>query len=185
MSIETLDGRWVALQVKPKAEKIVASILGGKGYEHFLPIYASSPARARRSDSSHPLPMFPGYVFCRYRSSTTGLMVTTPGVIRIVGIGRVPAPIDDHEIAALFRIVEAGVLAEPCEFQRGDRVEISSGPFRGVFGHVVSMRGEQRLVVSVQLLHRSVSVNVDADCVQNASRAHEFGRPAWHGGPRS
>jgi transcription termination/antitermination protein NusG len=166
MSIETLDGKWVALQVKPKAEKIVASILGGKGYEHFLPMYTRRPARIRRGDSPHPLPMFPGYVFCRYRCSTNGLMVTTPGVVRIVGIGRTPAPIDDQEISALFKIVEAGLPVEPCEFQRGDRVEIVSGPFQGVLGQVMSMRGEHRLVVSVELLQRSVSVNIDADCVQ-------------------
>jgi transcriptional antiterminator NusG len=169
MAFETLDGKWVALQVKPKAEKVVASVLAGKGYEHFLPLYTRSARKLRGSASSHPTPMFPGYVFCRYRVQTTGLMVTTPGVIRIVGSGRMPTPVEDQEIASLLRLVELGAGAEPCEFQPGDRVEIVSGPFRGVFGRVVSLRGEHRLVVSVELLQRSVSVTLDSDCIESAA----------------
>jgi transcription antitermination factor NusG len=85
---------WFALRVKSRSEKIVSTIARNKGFEEFLPLYQS---RRRWSDrfKSVDVPLFPGYVFCRVDPEFRLPLLTIPGVLSFVGIGKVPAPIDD------------------------------------------------------------------------------------------
>src|SRR5271170_5128416 len=91
---------WFAVCVKSRSEKSVAAIARYNGFEQFLPLYRS---RRRWSDrvKSVPLPLFPGYVFCRVEPVCRLQLLTIPGVQRIVGAGRTPLPVSDTEIAAL------------------------------------------------------------------------------------
>jgi transcription antitermination factor NusG len=153
---------WYAVYVRSHAERSVVRHLAEKGYEPFLPMYVE---RRRWADRTRDIeaPLFPGYVFCRVTSAANGLIMTTPGVVRIVGAGSVPVPIDDEEIEALRRIAASGATTEPWPFLHvGDRVEIESGPLAGVQGVLVRVANGNRLVVSVTLLQRSVSVEIDA-----------------------
>jgi transcription antitermination factor NusG len=157
---------WFALRVKSRSEKIVATLARHKGFEEFLPLYQS---RRRWSDrvKSVELPLFPGYVFCRANPEARLPILTIPGVMSFVGIGRVPAPIDDAEIAAIQRAIGAGLLAEPYPFlEIGHRVRVAEGPLRGMEGFLVDVRKEQRIVVSVTLLKRSVAVEIDRHWVR-------------------
>ncbi len=152
---------WYALQVRPRFEKVIASTLLGKGYEGFLPLYRH---RSRWSDRMKEvqLPLFPGYLFCRLDLNKRLPVLVTPGVMHIVGIGRTPHPVDEEEIAALQSIVVSGLQAEPRSYLNiGERVRIEIGPLAGTEGILVSLKGSNRLVVSVSLLQRSVSVEVD------------------------
>jgi transcription antitermination factor NusG len=157
---------WFALRVKSRSEKIVATIARNKGFEEFLPLYQS---RRRWSDrfKSVELPLFPGYVFCRLNPEFRLPLLTIPGVLGFVGIGRVPAPIDDAEIAAIQTAVGAGLLAEPYPFlEVGQRVRVAEGPLAGLEGLLVEVRKQQRIAVSVSLLKRSVAVEIDRHWVR-------------------
>jgi transcription antitermination factor NusG len=156
---------WYALQVRPRFEKMVASALVTKGFELFLPLYRH---RSRWSDriKEVDLPLFSGYLFCRIDLNHRLPILITPGVTQIVGIGRAPRPVDEEEIAALKAIVLSGLQAEPRSYLNiGQRVRIEIGPLAGVEGILTALKGSARLVVSVTLLQRSVSVEIDESWV--------------------
>ncbi|MGH9717551.1 MAG: transcription termination/antitermination protein NusG [Candidatus Acidiferrales bacterium] len=157
---------WFALQVRTRHEVGVASFLNGKGYEPFVPLYQSRRCWSDRIKMVEA-PLFPGYLFCRFDINNRLPILTTPGVIQVVGFNRTPIPIEDTEIDAIQSLVASGFPSQPWPFlQAGDRVQIDSGPLRGLEGLLVELRGSHRLVVSVSLLQRSVAVEIDSALVK-------------------
>jgi transcription antitermination factor NusG len=157
---------WFALQVRYQSERLTSQVLREKGYEEFVPYY-----RARRQWSDRirelELPLFPGYVFCRFDAKNWLPIKTTPGVVSIVGIGNVPAEIEDTEMDAVRAAAGGENGAEPWPFLReGQRVRVCAGSMRGYEGILVSVKSQSRLVLSVSLLQRSVAVQMDRDCVE-------------------
>jgi transcription antitermination factor NusG len=175
---------WYALQVKPRFEKIVTTQLEQKGYETLLPTFVSKRKWSDRVKTLS-LPMFPGYLFCRFDVDARLPSVITPGVMMILGSGRSPVPVNESEIEAIRHVMESGVQAAPCPFvEVGEVVRVESGPLEGLTGIVLRIRGTERLVVSVSLLLRSVAVEIDRSSlkplprVQNLTpdnRIHDFG----------
>jgi transcription antitermination factor NusG len=162
---------WFALRVKPRHEKSASAALQARGYEEFVPLQRAVRQWSDRQKALD-LPLFPGYVFCRFRPGERAPILGTPGVRSIVGFGRSPAPVDEQEIAALRRIAEAGLPAEPWKYLReGERVVIAEGPLAGVEGVLLSLKNERRLVVSVTLLQRSVAIEIAGDSVRIAPGA--------------
>jgi transcription antitermination factor NusG len=160
-----VEVRWFAIRVRPRFEKLVSDALRSKDYTEFLPVFR---ARRRWSDrfTTVELPLFPGYTFCRFNPERRLPILTTPGVMHVVGLGRVPIPVDDGEIAAVRAIVDSGLTAQPWPFLKsGDRVMLAEGPLRGVEGILVSA-DTNRLVVNVTLLQRSIAVQIDRDWVR-------------------
>jgi len=152
---------WFAVRVKSRAEKVVAMMARNKGFEEFLPLYQSRRQWSDRTKSVE-MPLFPGYVFCRLNAERRLPVLTIPGVLHFVGIGKTPMPVDEHEIAAIRKAVESGLAAEPWPFlQVGQRVRLDRGPLAGVEGILVEAQKQQRLVVSVTLLQRSVAVGIE------------------------
>jgi transcription antitermination factor NusG len=161
-----LARQWFAIRVKSRCEKIVAAMAQNRGFEEFLPLYH---CRHRWSDrvKSVELPLFPGYIFCRLNPEYRLSLLTIPGVLHLVGIGKIPVPIDDAEIAALQSTVRSGLSAEPWSFlEVGQRVRLEDGPLVGLEGILVEAHQEQRLVVSVTLLQRSVAVAIERHWVR-------------------
>jgi len=166
---------WFALRVKSRREKLVASIAHNKGFEEFLPLYQS---RRRWSDryKSVELPLFPGYVFCRLNPQDRVPLLTIPGVLHFVGIGRIPIPIDPAEIGAVQAAIRSGLGTEPCPFLAvGQHVRLEAGPLAGMEGLLVEVRKQHRLVVSLSLLQRSVAVQIDRDWARPLLPA----KPQW------
>jgi transcription antitermination factor NusG len=168
---------WYAIRVQSRFEAVASAILRGKGYEEYLPVYRS---RRRWSDrvKQIDLPLFPGYFFCRLDVCGRLLPVlTTPGVIAIVGVGKTPIPVAEDEIDAIQAVLRSGLAAQPWPFLNvGEKVLIERGPFAGVEGIVLTTERKYRLVVSVAILQRSVAVEIDRD----------WARPILEGtGPRS
>src|SRR6266480_4092556 len=133
MNLYAFDGRWFALQVRCGWEQRCAQALHNKGYEEFLPTSRAErfPNRERvRAHQGSGL-LFPGYLFCRLRRDVTSPVVTTPGVIRIVGFGGAPAPISDAEISNIKSLLDLGrpPAAHPY-IGVGQKVRIITGPFR-------------------------------------------------------
>jgi transcription antitermination factor NusG len=152
---------WFALRVRSRHESTAATILGGKGYELFLPRYKSRRAWSDRIKEIQ-LPLFPGYVFCRFDPQHRLPVLTTPGIVSVVGIGKMPVPIDDAEIAAIQATVQSGLPSRPWPFlQVGQKVRVESGPLSGLEGILLDLKRQHRLVMSVTLLQRSVAVEVD------------------------
>jgi transcription antitermination factor NusG len=171
---------WFALSAKRNHEKCVAEMLRGKGYEEFVPTYR---IRRRWSDryKELELPLFPGYVFCRFDPARRLPILTTPGVVLIVGNGRVPVPVEDAEIEALRAVVASNLRVEPWPYLRvGERVVIESGSLAGLEGILQEVRKSCRIVVSVELLQRSVAVEVDRCRVRPAGT--EVHRAVMHAG---
>src|SRR5262245_44086105 len=135
----------------------VSSILRAKGYEEFLPTRKVTKRRVAYQET-----LFPGYLFLRVTPRACGLIVTTPGVIRIVEFGGKPAPIDPEEIRSAQLIVNSGAPVYPAQgLELGDKVFIEQGPLQGAVGIVTSFRARQRLVVSITMMMRSVAAEVD------------------------
>jgi transcriptional antiterminator NusG len=152
---------WYALHVRPRFENYVQTNLVHKGYEAFSPTYVS---RRRWSDRTKAitLPLFPSYVFCRFDVHSRLPILTTPGVNFVVGMGRSPISVDPQEITAVRNVLDSGVATRPWPYLKaGELVRIETGPLEGLTGIVVRTKGSQRLVISVSLLMRSVSVEID------------------------
>jgi transcription antitermination factor NusG len=165
MAIEGSSHKWFALQVRTRWESSTALLLDGKGFEAFLPTY-----KARRRWSGRlkevTAPLFPGYVFCRFDVHNRLPILVTPGVIAIVGRGKVPLPVDESEISAIQAVVSPGLRPEPWPFlEVGQRVRIETEPLRGLEGILLSIKGGSRIVLSVSLLRRSVALEIDRSCV--------------------
>jgi len=147
--------------VKSRCEKVVANIAQNKGFEWFLPLYKSHHRWTDRLKVVE-LPLFPGYVFCRLNPQYRLPLLTIPGVLHFTGNGKVPVPIEDAEIAAIRAAVHSGLATEPCAFlEVGQRVRLEGGPLTGMEGILVETCNQQRLVVSVTLLKRSVAVAIE------------------------
>jgi len=164
MDLNEKNHPWFAVQVRARYEKIVAHILENKGFEHLLPLYTVQRQRSDRTVGLQ-LPLFPGYLFCRLDLNSRLLpLFTTPGVVRLLGTGATPVPVDDSEIDALRTILKSGRAPRPWPMPKeGERVRIGAGPLRGVEGVLVSQKRNSRLIVSVTLLQRAVAVEVDPD----------------------
>lgn len=161
MNPKTNGFRWYALQVRGRWENTTATLLSGRGYRTFLPTCRA----ARRSyGNSNELvaPLFPGYVFCQFDVQNRLPVLVTPGVLSVVGRGRIPIPVEDSEINAIQRVVSSGLRTEPWPYlEVGQYVRIQDGPLSGLEGILTSFRGSRRLVVSVSLLCRSVALEID------------------------
>jgi len=163
---------WFALQVRTRHESGVANYLHGQGYESFLPLYK---CRRRWSDRVKEVqtPLFPGYLFCRFDPRDRLPVMKTPGVMQIVGVNRVPVPVDEVEISAIQTLVMSGIPNQPWPFlQVGERVRIESGSLCGFEGILMDFKGTHRLVLSITLLQRSVSVEIDSAFVSSASASN-------------
>jgi transcription antitermination factor NusG len=163
---------WYALQIRAGLEKTASAGLRGKGYEEFLPLYL---ARRRWSDRVREVevPLFPGYLFCRFDPFDRLVPVlTTPGVICTVSAGRTPIAVAEAEIEAVRRVVHSGLAAEPWPFlSAGCLVAIERGPLAGLEGVLTKFAGGHRLVVSVNLLQRAVAVQIDGACARCISKS--------------
>ena len=156
------DPSWFAIHVKSTHEKRVTSLLEYQAYECFLPLYSS---RRRWSDRIKLMefPLFPGYVFSRFRAFDRLAILKTPSVIGVVSIGSTPAPIDDREIAAIHRVVASGFGLSPHSFvQIGQHGSDNSGSLYGLEGIIADVRKRDQLIVSVTMLQRSVAVEIDS-----------------------
>lgn len=156
---------WYAVQTRPKHEKSVSGFLEGKGYEQLLPLYQSWHRHSGRLQGVL-LPLFRSYLFCRFDPLRRLPILMTPGVQTIVGRGREPESIPALEIARIQAACVSGLQVTPWPYlECGDRVRVECGPLQGVEGVFVEEKNSCRLVVSVEILRRSVAVEVDRDWV--------------------
>ena len=154
--------RWYACCTRARHEKFVAKQLQGLGVDHFLPLYRSL-RRWKDRRKMIDLALFPGYVFVKIPLHIRTLVLGIPGMVRFVSFHGNPAPLSEHEIETLRGGLEQQVYAEPHPYLRvGRLVRVEHGPLAGVQGFLVRKKDRFRLVISLDLIQRSISAEVDA-----------------------
>ena len=160
------DFPWYVIRLRSNFEKIASQVFEDRGYTTFLPLYRT---RRRWSDRVKEIdaPLFPGYMFCKFDPQHRLPIVTSPGVISILESGSGPIPVPESDIAAVQTMLKSGLPVGPWPFlQQGQPVLVERGPLKGVEGLIVKLKDNFRLVVSVSLLQRSVSAEIDREWVR-------------------
>jgi len=120
------------------------------------------------------MPLFPGYVFVRMALVDRSRVLQVPSVVRLVGFIGHLSPLPDEEIEGMKKGLVGGVRAEPHPFLTvGRRVRIKSGPLVGRQGILLRRKGILRVVLSIDLIMRSIAVDMDVADVE----------PVVHRGP--
>lgn len=178
LPIETVG--WYALRVRGRFERLAARSLKAKGYEEYLPFH-NVASRWADHVKSLEVPLFPGYMFCRFDCRYRLPILVTPGVLSVVGIGGYPALIKDSVIGSIKQAVASGL---PCEslssIPLGEPVLINRGPLAGLSGTLVRLSSNLRLILALPMLQRSLSVEIDSDCVEQVRTATPVVRSVSH-----
>ncbi len=156
------SGEWYAVQVAPRHEKKVTAALKEKQLSSFLPLVTEVHYWSDRKQKVE-MPLFAGYTFVRLSRMTDERVkvLRSHGVMRLVGKEYVGTPISSKEIRDIWTLVKSPHKIEPYPFLSiGDRVRISNGSLAGVEGILIGKASDTRLVVSVNLLQRSLVASI-------------------------
>jgi transcription termination/antitermination protein NusG len=170
---------WFALVTRPRHEKVVSEALNSKGLKTFLPLVQRRHQYGRRS-RAFDVPLFPGYLFCRFNVLHRLPVIMTPGIVRIVGAGPDPIPVSEVELASLQIAMRERIPVHPHAFlHEGARVAVTDGPLAGLEGIVVKEKDPVRIVISIGLLQRSVLLEIAADrvgapCSNSDSKCYDY-----------
>ena len=169
---------WFVLRVKSNFERAVERSLVSRGFEAYLPTYETrSWVYDRMKEREKPL--FPGYVFCRLDEWKRQPVVTVPGVVHIVGMGRTLLPVDELEMKAVRTLIQSGLSASPWPFLKvGQKMLIEKGPLAGIEGNLIAFRSGYRLVLSISLLQRSIVAEIEGDLARPLSPSYSTRRGA-------
>jgi len=157
---------WFAVYTKSRHEKKVNWSLGEKNVETFLPL-KETLVRWKDRVKRIFVPLFPGYLFVRIDPFDRLGVLTTKGVVCILGSKGEPVPVPLCEIEATKKLLGSGLKFKPFPFEfEGKEVVITNGPLEGAKGRVLHTKGVCNLILSVNLIRRSVSVEIDVNDVE-------------------
>ena len=161
MDLQQEHKKWIAVYTKPRHEKKVENELLKKGFEVYLPILKE---RRKWSDRKKwvEFTMFRFYVFVRTKIKNTLFVLQTPGVVKVIKFGGEVAIVQNKSIEAIKLMIEGGYNPEPLDyFVKGDPVEVNDGPLKGLVGEVIRLDKNDRLVVRVDAIQHSVSIQIN------------------------
>jgi transcription antitermination factor NusG len=163
------DASWYALYTRHQHEKMVDQVLTNKGFNTFLPLYATIHNWKDRTKAL-TLPLFPCYVFLKGGIDRRLHILTTPGIYGLVSSAGQPAVIPDTEIEAIRRVVESGARVEAHPYLKcGNWVRVKCGPLIGIEGILVRKKNISRLVLSVEILGTAAAIEVAAFQVEEVN----------------
>ncbi len=157
---------WYALHTRSRHEKVVDDLLRRKNIETFLPLRT---IRRKWSDRIKEIqePLFKGYTFVHAQLIHKLEILQTKGVVRFVGFGRFPSVVSETQLLSIRRFMEEDIQIDPFPYlQEGKRVVIKNGRFRGVEGFLVCKKSKYRLVISLDLISQSASIEIDSASVE-------------------
>lgn len=156
---------WYATYTHARHEKKIAQQLEERGIEHFLPVYRSVRRwKDRRKELD--LVLFPGYVFVRLSTAERLRVLQLPGVVGFVSFNGQPAAVPGADIEALRNALIQGVRAEHHPYLNvGQRVKVADGPLAGAQGILLRTKTNCRVVISIDAIMRSVSVEINEEDV--------------------
>ncbi|MBI4560978.1 MAG: UpxY family transcription antiterminator [Candidatus Rokubacteria bacterium] len=157
--------RWYACRTRARAEKQVDRLFGQARLECYLPLVEHVRQWADRKKRVG-FPLFPGYVFAHFTLSKIHDILRTPGVVTIVRVNGYPTPIQEEELESIRRLVDGvnstGLMPAPSDYlEVGQEVVVVDGPFRGMRGVLVEVRGTARVTVRLSAIRQAVSVEMD------------------------
>lgn len=158
-------GPWAVLQVNTNQEKRVAHHLEVRCVEHYLPLYSE---RSRWSDRTVQLerPLFPGYLFVRYCSDVRLPIISTPGVLKLLGNGET-GKVSAEEIERIREALANGYVLRPNQgLNVGTRVRMRVGLFAGIVGTVTQVRRKCSVVIALSNCIQSFSLEADLDDIE-------------------
>jgi transcription antitermination factor NusG len=171
LAVNCLQKRWYAAHTRANHEKRVAEQLGLREVEHFLPLYQSIRKWADRRKRLE-VPLFSGYIFVRLPLQERLRVLEIPSVARLVGFDNIPAPLPDDEMEAMRNGLTGQLRAVPHPYLKvGRHVRIVRGPLENREGILLRNKGDFRVVLSVDLIMRSVAVEVAAEDVAPVSES--------------
>lgn len=163
------EPRWYAAYTRSRHEKAVSDHLAERSIETFLPLYQTI-RQWRNGRHRVELPLFPGYAFVRIALRDRLEVLKVPGVVELVGFSGMPAALEGEEIERLRKALAGGVKAKPHPYLTvGRRVRITAGPLIGREGILLRRKGETRVVLSIELIRRSILVDVELDALEPLS----------------
>ena len=161
--------RWFATYVNTRHEKQIALQLERRGIEAFLPLYLSVRRwKDRRKELS--LPLFPSYVFVNIAIKDRLQVQRVPGIVQFVSFQGMPAAVPECDIEALRHGLSGNIAVEPHPFLKvGRRVRVHSGAMAGFEGILIRKKDKYRVVITIELIQRSVAMEVDEADLEPAS----------------
>lgn len=166
--VDYFEPKWYAVWTRSRHEKTVSEQFCRREIETFLPLYATI-RRWKNGDHRVELPLFPGYTFVRIALRDRLKVLKVSGVVRLLEFNGTPAPLDEEEVDSLRRAVAAGVKAVPHPYLTiGRRVRITAGPLAGREGILARRKGAVRVVLSIDMIQRSILVDADAGALEPA-----------------
>jgi transcription antitermination factor NusG len=164
--------RWFAAYTNSCQEKRVSQQCQVRDIESFLPVYRSTRRWKNGCTVNVEKPLFPGYVFVKVKEAHRIRVLELPGVVSIVGAARQPTPLPDTDIEALRNGVHLS-NAEPHRYlEVGEKAKIRSGPFQGMTGILFQKRNTSRVVITLDLIMKSISVEVSREDLEIVG--HEY-----------
>jgi len=163
---------WFAAWTRSRQEKVAAAMLGTLGVQHFLPLKSELRQWSDRKQTVS-VPLFSGYIFVRMNptSDTRLKVLKAPGIAGFVGNATGPLPIPDQQIDDIRRVltqrVECTVLSL---LQEGDRVRVIQGPLAGIEGRLLQSNSATRLLISVEMIHKTLAMRILRQDVELISR---------------
>ncbi len=161
MITENNTQKWIAVYTRPRHEKAVSNELQKKGYEVYLPLLKE---RRKWSDRKKwiEFPLFKSYLFVRTDIKNSLFVIQTYGVIKIIKFGEKISIVQDEIINSIRLMIEGGYKPEPLDyFIKGDPVIVKEGPLKGLLGEVVRIDNNERLIVRVDVIQHSLSIQIE------------------------
>jgi transcription termination/antitermination protein NusG len=153
---------WYAVRTRSRHEKAGAEMLSNLNIQHYLPLTLELRQWSDRRQRIE-VPLFSGYLFVRISmlNSTRLQVLKVPGIVAFVGNQGGPLPIPDIQIASVQTVLQAGVecSVDPL-LKQGDRVRVTKGALAGIEGTLIRANSTDRLLISIEMIHQSLSINI-------------------------
>ena len=168
--IQPNNPQWFAAYTRSKAEKKVARELQKQGIEHYLPLVKTLKQWSDRKKKVEE-PLIRSYIFVRITAKEYLPVLQTSGVVNIISFCGKPVPVPDWQITNLkiLQGSELPVTHEEREFTAGEAVRITQGTLEGLRGIIVQIKGQQKLVISIQALNYNLSIDIDPAFVEKVT----------------
>ena len=160
--------QWFAIWTRSRQEKCAAAMLETLGVPHFLPLKTEVHQWSDRKQTV-TVPLFSGYLFVRMNLAKRSRLevLNAPGIAGFVGNQKGPLPIPDHQIEAIRTVLETQTECSVLPLlTEGDRVRVLRGPLVGVEGRLVPSNSSSRLSISIEMIQKSLLVNVSRQDVE-------------------
>ena len=156
---------WFAIYVMPRHEKRIAEHLGVRQIDYFLPLYEARHKWKNGSKVTLQLPLFPGYIFVRTVRNRRVAALEVPGVLSVVG-KRDAIQIPDTYVHWLRKGLRLGKVEPHPGLPEGTLVRVKSGIMAGTRGVLLRRKSSCRIVLTLELIMKSVAVEVDIDDIE-------------------